>query len=123
MAPTRFLPCALILAAAGEVLAQQPTPPTAPLFTWQEVMIPVRDGVHLQTAIIRPVNQKGPLPILFTRTPYGVPPSDVAKMTTMPASFKELMQDGYIIVIQNLRGRSKSEGTFKIFAPPRDLSN
>ncbi|HEV2717042.1 MAG TPA: hypothetical protein VGU64_17390 [Terriglobales bacterium] len=44
-----------------------------PLFKLQEVMIPVRDGVHLQTAILTPVDQKGPLPILFRRTPYGVP--------------------------------------------------
>ena len=46
---------------------------SAPAFKLEEVMVPVRDGVHLQTAIITPVNQSGPLPILFTRTPYGVP--------------------------------------------------
>ncbi|HKR10143.1 MAG TPA: CocE/NonD family hydrolase, partial [Gemmatimonadaceae bacterium] len=104
--------------------AQQPTAPAGPLFTWREAMIPVRDGAHLQTVILTPTNQKGPLPILFTRTPYGVPPGDgVAKLVNMPASLKELMQDGYILVFQNLRGRFKSEGTFRIFAPPRDLSN
>jgi len=72
-------------------------------------MIPVRDGVHLQTAILTPVNQTGPLPILFRRTPYGVPDKPYAKM---PSNLKELMGDGYILVIQNLRGRFKSEGTF-----------
>ena len=117
----RFIAAAIVCAAS--LGAQQPSPPANALFTWQEVMIPVRDGVHLQTVILRPTNQKGPLPILFTRTPYGVPPSGVANMTNMPPSFKELMQDGYIIVLQNLRGRFKSEGTFRIFAPPRDLSN
>src|SRR2546423_8738024 len=111
------------LGCAVSLGAQQPSPPSNPLFTWQEVMIPARDGVHLQTAIVRPANQKGPLPILFTRTPYGVPGSGVATLTTMPPSFKELVQDGYIFVFQNLRGRFKSEGTFRIFAPPRDLSN
>jgi uncharacterized protein len=74
-------------------------------------MIPVRDGVHLQTAILTPVNQKGPLPILFRRTPYGVPEKAPAQM---PASMKELAQDGYIFVIQNLRGRFKSEGVFHL---------
>jgi putative CocE/NonD family hydrolase len=91
--------------------AQQTPPATAskPVFTLQEVMIPVRDGVHLQTVILTPVDQSGPLPILFRRTPYGVPdkPPD-----QMPPSLKELAQDGYIFVIQNLRGRFKSEGTF-----------
>jgi uncharacterized protein len=32
----------------------------------------------------------------------------------MPASWKELQKDGYIMVIQNLRGRFKSEGVFKL---------
>ena len=92
--------------------AQQPPADSAvPTFKLQEVMIPVRDGVHLQTAILTPVNQSGPLPILFTRTPYGVP--DKAP-TKIPTSFKELVQDGYIFVFQNLRGRFKSEGVFKL---------
>src|SRR5256885_3013052 len=32
---------------------------------WREVMIPVRDGVRLQTVIIAPAEQKEALPILF----------------------------------------------------------
>jgi len=94
--------------SSGESPAQSITV-EQPLFTLQEVMIPVRDGVHLQTAILTPVNQTGPLPILFRRTPYGVPDKPYAKM---PSNLKELMGDGYILVIQNLRGRFKSEGTF-----------
>ena len=74
-------------------------------------MIPVRDGVHLQTAILTPVDQQGPLPILFRRTPYGVPETPPEQM---PPSMKELAQDGYIFVIQNLRGRFKSEGVFNL---------
>ncbi len=91
--------------------AQQtaPTPPSAPIFNIQEVMIPVRDGVHLQTVILSPVGATKPLPILFRRTPYGVPEKAPEQM---PASLKELAQDGYIFVIQNLRGRFKSEGIF-----------
>jgi putative CocE/NonD family hydrolase len=74
-------------------------------------MIPVRGGVHLQTVILTPVDQKEPLPILFRRTPYGVPEKAPEQM---PASWKELAQDGYIFVIQNLRGRFKSEGVFNL---------
>jgi uncharacterized protein len=91
---------------------QTPQQPTAkPLFKLQEVMIPVRDGVHLQTAILTPLDQKGPLPILFRRTPYGVPDRAPEQM---PSSLKEFAQDGYIFVIQNLRGRFKSEGVFNL---------
>ncbi|MBK5186773.1 MAG: CocE/NonD family hydrolase [Gemmatimonadaceae bacterium] len=101
----RRLLVATMLLVAVSARAQQP------IFTMQEVIIPMRDGVHLQTVILTPVGQHAPLPILFRRTPYGVPdraPTEVA------ANLKELEADGYIFVIQNLRGRFKSEGVFKL---------
>jgi uncharacterized protein len=81
------------------------------VFKYQQVMIPMRDGVHLQTVILTPVNAQGPLPIIFRRTPYGVP---AQAFDEMPVSLKELAQDGYIFVVQNLRGRFGSEGVFKL---------
>src|SRR5262249_9774551 len=81
------------------------------VFTYREVLIPMRDGVRLQTVILTPLNQRGPLPILFRRTPYGVP---AQAPDHIPASVKELAEDGYIFVSQNLRGRFKSEGVFKL---------
>jgi len=95
----------LVIPSAGQEAAP------APLFTFQEMMIPVRDGVHLQTVILTPANAKEPLPILLERTPYGVPEK---APTQMPAHWKELAQDGYIFVLQNLRGRFKSEGVFNL---------
>src|SRR2546425_7626369 len=97
------------LLVAANAPAQQAAP--QPGFTFQEVMIPVRDGVHLQTVILTPTDKTGPLPILFRRTPYGVPDGPLAMV---PPSIKELARDGYIFVIQNLRGRFKSEGVFKL---------
>lgn len=81
------------------------------IFKYQQVLIPVRDGIQLQTVILTPVNQSGPLPILFRRTPYGVP-EKAPEM--MPNNLIELAKDGYIFVIQNLRGRFKSGGEFKL---------
>ena len=98
-----------IIAALLIVAASAPA--QSPVFTYQQVMIPMRDGVRLQTVILTPVGKSGPLPILFRRTPYGVP--DSAPATVAP-SLKELDADGYIFVIQNLRGRFKSEGVFKL---------
>jgi len=98
-----------IIAALLIVAASAPA--QSPVFTYQQVMIPMRDGVRLQTVILTPVGRSGPLPILFRRTPYGVP--DSAPATVAP-SLKELDADGYIFVIQNLRGRFKSEGVFKL---------
>jgi len=102
MRPT-IIAALLIIAASA--------PAQSPVFTYQQVMIPMRDGVRLQTVILTPVGKSGPLPILFRRTPYGVP--DSAPATVAP-SLKELDADGYIFVIQNLRGRFKSEGVFKL---------
>jgi putative CocE/NonD family hydrolase len=98
---------AIVLALAMET--RRPTPAPEPVFKFEEVMIPMRDGVHLQTIILTPLNASGPLPILIQRTPYGIPgkaPDEVSP------SMKELMEDGYIFVEQNLRGRFKSEGDF-----------
>jgi len=104
-----ILPLLFAVSTAAQQAPQTPAP--KPLFTLREVMIPVRDGVHLQTAILTPVDQQGPLPILLRRTPYGVPDRQPDQM---PSSMKELAQDGYIFVIQNLRGRFKSEGVFNL---------
>jgi putative CocE/NonD family hydrolase len=113
----RKLICLGLLMAAS-AYSQTPTQSsaqsaTAPLFKYQEVMVPMRDGIRLQTVILTPANQTGPLPILFRRTPYGVPEK---APETAPPSIKELAQDGYIFVIQNLRGRFKSEGQFTLSA-------
>jgi uncharacterized protein len=85
----------------------------------QEFMVPMRDGVRLQTAVITRRDQAQPLPILLTRTPYGVPTQQefdkaAAKSGAdwLPTNWKELAADGYIFVFQNLRGRFKSEGVF-----------
>src|SRR5690348_15466205 len=105
---------ALTLAACATVALSSPglAQASGPLFSFQEVMVPVRDGAHLQTVIMRPSGHTEPLPILFRRTPYGVPASAPPTEGTVPVAWRELMADGYIIVIQNLRGRFKSEGTF-----------
>src|ERR1700722_20841991 len=81
--------------------------PQTPGFRYSQVMIPMRDGVRLQTVILTPVGAEPQLPILFRRTPYGVPAN--ANGMGSPA-LKELEHDGYIFVIQNLRGRFQSEG-------------
>ena len=106
----------LFAAAAACLLASWVAGPnfakTASDFKWQEVMIPMRDGIRLQTVIITPAKRHGPLPIMLERTPYGVPSGPFPR--PVPPRYKELAQDGYIFVFQNLRGRFKSEGVFKL---------
>ncbi len=103
--------CALSISSVGQQAAPAQQPEAKAIFKLEEVMIPVRDGVHLQTVILTPLSQSGPLPIMLERTPYGVPEKPPEQM---PGTWKELAQDGYIFVIQNLRGRFKSEGEFHL---------
>ncbi len=79
-------------------------------FTYEEVMVPMRDGAKLQTVIIRPSGKTGKLPILLQRTPYGVP--GAAALERCPRRWRFLMEDGYILVFQNMRGQFKSDGDF-----------
>jgi putative CocE/NonD family hydrolase len=113
---------ALIGATALAVLAMSPSgarpqaapPATAAVqspFSYEEVMVPMRDGARMQTVILRPLGAKGPLPILLQRTPYGVPGS---APPAVPRSWKMLAEDGYIFVFQSMRGRFKSDGVFTL---------
>ncbi len=111
----------LVTAALIFSSAQQQEAPLPAKFTRTEVMIPMRDGVHLQTAIFAPIGQSDPLPILLLRTPYGIPENDQG-LQKSPA-YHELVADGYIFVFQNLRGRFKSEGKFNMSSAPEDKSN
>ena len=95
----------------------------AQTFSRQEVMVPVRDGVRLQTVIFTPrqTKQPLPLPLLILRRPYGVPENE--ERIVKSGFYDELIADGYIFVMQNIRGRFKSEGEFAMNRPPRDRSN
>ena len=108
---TRTLIAAVYIAFTAHSAKAQQAAPSA-LFTLEEVVIPMRDGAHLQTAILRPVGRPEALPILLRRTPYGVP---ATPPNPMPPSLKELANDGYIFVIQNLRGRFKSVVSLTFF--------
>ena len=79
--------------------------------------IPMRDGLKLHVEIFWPTNATEPLPFLFQRTPYGVGGAGMQ----IANSYKDLAEDGYIFVFQDIRGRYKSEGTFVMQRPPRPV--
>src|SRR5262245_25966 len=82
-----------------------------------EEMIPMRDGVKLYTVICVPKSSAERLPILLQRTPYGSGPGIAGRL---PFVFKELVADGYIFAFQDIRGKYRSEGEFRMNRPPRD---
>ena len=85
---------------------------------FREVMIPMRDGVKLQTVILTSKSPQRPLPFLIDRTPYGVPSREAVEKG-FPAA-QRWRYENYIVVQQNIRGRFKSEGTFVMGRPPHD---
>lgn len=95
------------------VYSQQP----APKYTVAESMVPMRDGVKLNTQVFTPTGTDEKLPFLMIRTPYGI-----GNLTSeqLAAALPELTEDGYIIVQQDIRGRFKSEGQFVMLRQPRN---
>jgi len=77
----------------------------------------MRGGVRLYTQVYAPVAAAEPLPILLLRTPYGTGQLDSARMA---AGLPELTAEGFIFVVQDIRGRFKSEGDFVMLRQPRD---
>lgn len=98
-------------------ISDQPAKDTRVIFKRTEAMIPMRDGVKLFTVILTPETQTAPLPILMSRTPYGVAGWNSAQLN---GARPELVKDGYVFVFQDIRGRTDSEGVFEMVRPPRD---
>lgn len=106
----------MALAAAALTAGQPATaPPAADAFTVRDAMIPMRDGVKLFTTIFTPKNQRGPLPFVFRRTPYGID----GAAGSFTRYYKALADEGYIFVFQDIRGKFKSEGEFVMQRPAR----
>jgi uncharacterized protein len=82
-----------------------------------EAMIPMRDGVRLHTQVYVPARTAEPLPIILLRTPYGISQNTPARLA---AALADLVAEGFIFVLQDIRGRFKSEGTFVMLRQPRD---
>jgi putative CocE/NonD family hydrolase len=76
----------------------------------RNVRIPMRDGVELAADFYYP-NSAGPFPTLLERTPYNREES-VLHRTKSPEFFAK---NGYLLVIQDVRGRYGSDGVWYPF--------
>ncbi len=133
----------LVLAAAFASAAQAQTSPmaldipagkfetTVPNadYVKQDVMIPMRDGVKLHTVIVIPKSiMAGKAPIMLTRTPYNA--SGRAGRMKSPHITSILgdgddafIENGYIRVFQDVRGKYGSEGDYVMTRPVRGPLN
>jgi putative CocE/NonD family hydrolase len=91
-------------------------------YTKFEYRLPMRDGVELFTVAYVPNDASvgRTYPILLARSPYSVGSYGVDRY---PESFflpEEMAREGYIFVVQDVRGRFMSEGQFVNMRPHRD---
>ena len=99
-------------------------------YTRREVMIAMRDGVKLHTVILIPKGAKN-APILLTRTPYNA--SDLTShansshlgpvLEGYDNATDVIVEDGYIRVVQDVRGKYVSEGDYVMNRPLRGPLN
>ncbi len=76
----------------------------------KSIMIPMRDGVKLATDLYRPKDASGALPTILIRLPYN---KAAYRGATVPADF--FASHGYAVVVQDVRGKFASEGTFRVY--------
>ena len=74
----------------------------------RNLMIPMRDGKRMATDVYRPARDgivlAERLPVLLQRTPYD--------KTKAQVNAEYLARHGYVVAVQDSRGRYKSEGRF-----------
>ena len=89
----------------------------------QNVMVAMRDGVRLATDVYRPMVDgrviKRRLPVIMERTPYGKRrvnrserSSEQQEAAVRPEVAAFFAREGFVVVMQDCRGRYGSEGSF-----------
>ena len=80
----------------------------------------MRDGVKLYTEALVPQGNNGNFPFLIMRTPYGASfpvKEDSVIYPKQLGSLRTLAEEGFIFVLQDLRGKFKSDGKFEMNRP------
>lgn len=93
----------LALAAAGCGDATPSPDAPYPVIVEKNVPAEMRDGVILRADVYRP-DAPGTFPALLRRTPYSKNAGD------SPEGFREWASRGYVVVVQDTRGRYASDG-------------
>lgn len=106
---------ASIVAAGG----RGPIPEPAPRYTVRverSVMVPMSDGVRLSTDLYFPEGTERRWPVILIRTPY----SKTGFGGKMEKLAEMIAGQGYVVAVQDKRGRYESEGSYIIFGGDAD---
>ena len=110
---------AALFSNADHLDAQQ-VPSLAQLYSKTEIRISMRDGVKLHTTIYAPLDRSKKFPIVINRTPYSCQPYGKGRYPGRIGPNKYMEQEGYIFVVQDVRGRWMSAGQFDNMRPNED---
>src|SRR5580693_2905465 len=108
---TRAIVFSLILCiAAGAAYPARALQAAAPFdfkasYTRSSFYIPMRDGVRLFTTVYAPKDTSQKWPFIMTRTPYSIGPYLPGEFTSPRGIMLKMLQEGYILVNQDVRGR------------------
>jgi hypothetical protein len=96
-------------------------------YTKRVEMIPMRDGVKLNTIILVPKGAHN-APIILTRTPYNAAEraqrsNSASLLATLQLADEDFVKAGYIRVWQDVRGKYGSEGDYVMTRPVRGPLN
>jgi uncharacterized protein len=86
-----------------------------------EYMVPMRDGTELFTAVYTPKGRSKEYPIMMMRTPYSCRPYGVDEYRRVLGPSRLFMEDKFIFVYQDVRGKYMSEGEFTNMTPHNSL--
>jgi putative CocE/NonD family hydrolase len=70
-------------------------------------MVPMRDGIELSTLLVFPKVKQEKYPVILIRTPY--------KKELGVEKYSYLLENGYTLALQDIRGRFGSEGIYEPF--------
>lgn len=82
-----------------------------------EYQVPMRDGRRLFTVVYTPRDTTRVYPIMLTRTPYSVGPYGADAYPRALGPSPRFVEEGFIFVYQDVRGRFMSQGEFVHMTP------
>jgi putative CocE/NonD family hydrolase len=112
-----LVPSLLGLIACGAGAQDSDAQAVRERFSKHEYRVPMRDGIELHTTIYAPTDTTRRYPFLMNRTPYSCGPYGEDRYPGQVHPSPYLVEDGYIFVCQDVRGRFMSDGLYDNMRP------
>jgi uncharacterized protein len=127
--PSKFQPTVPPVPKGGDIPRSFHAPRAEFQYVRRTAMIPMRDGAKLYTVLVIPKGASR-APIMLDRTPYSADKGTSRNGQFGPwpenilsQAYAELVRAGYIVAVQDVRGKYKSEGDYVMNRPLRGPLN